>query len=199
MSDESKKSADEGRSVSHAAPGGAGGGADPARDLLGELAARGPGQRGPGKRSAEFVAKIANAYGMLPGDLLAATLMDGLREHLAGGGKPSEYLQERARTLASTLSINRGEAMGILVGLAKELMPYVHQKQPIAIDVDQRSIVFAAVTSDGLVAAPGSGRRDLRPADVRAPISPMNTAPAIERSDADGRTPEASGLKGHEE
>jgi len=169
------------------------GAADPAADLLGEFAARSVGQRGPGKRSAEFVAKVANAYGMLPGDLLAATLMDGLRAHLEAGKPAGSYLGERARSLASELAIKRSEALSALLGVAKELMPYVHQRQPLAVDADVRAIVFAAVTADGRAAPAVGGRRDLRPADVRE--KPAITGPVDAASYAARRTPEPTALK----
>src|SRR5690606_39224856 len=140
--------------------------ADPAADMFGEVA-RGVGQRGPGKRSQQFIAKLSAAYGMLPGDLLAETMMHGLREHIHNGGKPGTFLEDRALKLSRSLQCKKTEAFGLLLGVAKELLPYAHQKQPIAVDIEQRAIVFAAVTSDGQAAAPGSGRRDLRPADVR--------------------------------
>lgn len=184
---ESKKSAADGRLASHTGPAGEG-------DLFGAVA-RGVGQRGPGKRSAEFVAKISNAYGMLPGDLLAATLMHGLRRHVDQGGAPGEFLEARAIDLANSMQTSTSSAMGMLLGVARELMPYVHQKQPLAIDIDQRSIVFAAVTADGQAA--GQGGRDLRPADVR--ISPMKSVEAPVRSDADGRTDAATPMKSQEE
>lgn len=187
VSEEGKKTLENGRST----PGAA---ADPAVDLLGEVAARSVGQRGPGKRSAEFVAKVANAYGMLPGDLLAATLMGGLRDHLEAGKPAASYLGERARAMASELGLKRAEALGALVGIAKELMPYVHQKQPIAVDADVRAIVFAAVTADGQAAPAGAGRRDLRPADVRQ--KPAISGPVDAASDAHSRTQEHKALNG---
>lgn len=185
VSEESKKTPDDGRSMP--------GAADPAADLLGEFAARSVGQRGPGKRSAEFVAKVANAYGMLPGDLLAATLMGGLREYLQAGNPPEGFLAMRARKVAGDLGLKRSEALGMLVGVAKELMPYVHQRQPLAVDADVRAIVFAAVTADGRAAPAVGGRRDLRPADVRE--KPAITGEGDAASYAARRTPEPTALK----
>lgn len=186
VSAESKKSAPDGRLGPPTAAAGGG-------DLLGEVA-RGVGQRGPGKRSQDFVRKLANAYGMLPGDVLAATVMDGLPEHLAAGGLPGEWLQTRARTLAKALGCKIPEAMGMLLGVVRELMPYAHQKQPMAIDINERSIAFI-VQADAQAGAPG--RRDLRPADVRE--KPMISGLGDARSDADGRMTDASALKTQEE
>lgn len=189
MSAESKKSPAEGRLVSHTPPA--------AADGLAAVVAQGVGQRGPGKRSQQFIAQVSAQYGALPGDVLAATLMDGLREHLAQGRALGAFLPLRARKLARYIGCEPEEAFDKLMVVSKELLPYLHQKQPIAVDIEQRSIVFAAVTSDGQVAAPGTGRRDLRPADVRN--SPMKSVGGAERSDDDGRTGDANALKDQEE
>lgn len=176
---ESKKDQPEGRSASPtpAAP------ADPRTDLLGEVAARGTGQRGPGRRSAGFVEKIAHDYGMLPGDLLAATLMHGLRRHLDQGGAPGAFLEARAIALAGSMQTTSAHAMGLLMSVARELMPYAHQKQPLLVDVEGKHIVFAMVQPDGASVAPGAGVIDLRPADVVASISDVQSR----GSDASGR------------
>lgn len=187
MSEESKKSEIDGRSASPTAPAAQGELLPPA---VGEVV-KGVGQRGPGRRSAEFVARLAAKYGMLPGDMLAETLMGGLRGHLEAGGAPGEYLNERAKELAKGLRLDSGEMFDRLLGVAKELMPYVHQKQPIAIDADVRSIIFQV--DMGGQAQAGPGGRDLRPADVR--ISPMKSAGDEAGSDGAGRTPEPTPLK----
>lgn len=193
MSDESKQSPADGRSAS---PTGAAGG-DAIDQVLAGVA-RGVGQRGPGKRRMQFVAQVAAQYGVLSGDLLVATLMRGLPEYLAKGGELGAFLEEeRAVTLAKALKCDVQEAFGALLAVGKELNPYLHQRQPIASDGEQRSIVFAAVTSDGQVAGPGQGRRDLRPADVRK--NPMETVIDHVRSDAGGRTDAPSALNAQEE
>jgi hypothetical protein len=189
MSGESKKTAEEGRLASPT-PAAAG------ADLLGEVA-RGVGQRGAGKRSQEFVAKIANAYGMLPGDLLAATLMKGLRRHVDQGGDPGDFLEARAIDLANSMQTSTSHAMSMLLSVAHELMPYVHQKQPMAVELDQRSITFVVQAQAGQAQGGGPGGLDLRPADVRE--TPMKSVDAPARSDGAGRMDAPNTLKKQED
>jgi hypothetical protein len=183
---ERKKSPSEGRS---AAPAGeaaaASGGGDPMRDLLDGLPQRGQGQRGPGRRSQDFVNKLAATYGMLPGDLLAATLMRGLPKHLSAGGDPGDFLEARAIQLANSMQTTTAQAMGLLMGVARELMPYAHQRLPQLIDVESKAVVFAMISPSGQAVPGGGGVIDMRPADVRGASIVDETQG---RSDGAGRT-----------
>lgn len=150
------------------------------------------------KRSRELGELIARRHGATPGELLAATLMEGLQAHLEAGQSLGTFMSTRARALAIELggTDRLAQAVGMLHGLAKELMPYVHQRLPQAIEVDSRTIVFALQAADGQVVEGGMGVLDMRPADLRTG-SRNDENPA--GSDAPGRTIEHKPLKGHEE
>lgn len=110
----------------------------------------------------------ATRYGMTVGELLTATLFDGLTDHLAKGKGAGGFLEERARVMASRLSIDPGKALEHVKAMADDLMPYVHQKLPMAVEIDQRGIMVAVVTPDGGFASPTGGAAiDLRPAQAR--------------------------------
>jgi hypothetical protein len=107
-------------------------------------------------------------FGMTVGELLTETLFDGFAAHRERGGAPGAFLEERARVMAMRLGIDRGKALEHVKAMADDLMPYVHQKLPIAVEVDQRGIMVAVMSPDGGFASPTGGAAiDLRPAQAR--------------------------------
>jgi hypothetical protein len=90
----------------------AGGVADPGADLFGaRLDQQASQPRGPGrplgvqnKHTDALVKLIAAKHGITPAELKAATVMHGLREHLAAGLAPGEFMASRAKALAKDVS-----------------------------------------------------------------------------------------------
>jgi hypothetical protein len=162
-----------------ASPGGAADAASAGDALAGELlAAEDPPERGRGqpkkasRARKDHLRQYAAALGAEPGELLIATVLDGLEGHLADGKSLGSFLEERAIRMAKTLSIKRGEAAKLLQKLLADAMPYTHQKLPTAIEMEGGQIMFAMVMPDGSIqdgAAGGPGGLDLRPADERKP------------------------------
>lgn len=128
-------------------------------------------------------------FGMTVGELLTHTLFDGFNGHTATGGAPGRFMEDRARVMASRLGIPMGEAMKHVLAMAGDLMPYVHQKLPVALEANVKGIMLAVIGTDGGFASPaGGGGLDLRPAQARQ-------GPAIEgefeaKSDGKRRTDE---------
>lgn len=168
MSDSNKILPEKGRSASPTAAAEE----DPRADLFGEVAvdqARGPGRPAGAlnKRSDDLRNLLAMRHGATPGELLGATLMGGMRRHLDDGGRLEDWMTARAIEVANELQCSSSYAMTLLLGVAKELMPYVHQKLPLLVDVESKAIVFAMIDDQGRMKQAGQGIVDVRPQDVR--------------------------------
>lgn len=179
-----------------ASPGGAAGGVDQAAGTVGTLmdAEAEPEQRGRGApRKAKRARKDAlRAYaarlGAEPGELMLETVMGGLQAHLETGGKLEDWLEIRSVQLARQLGTKRAVVFGQLVGMLKDLNPYVHQKLPQAVELEGGQVVFAVMGSDGQVdAGARAGVLDLRPANVRHDPVLINDK-SEPKSDGDSRT-----------
>lgn len=146
-------------------------------DQASELPAERSVGRPPGARNKRMDALRQlqeTRYGVTVGELLTHTLFDGFQEHVDAGRPPGAFLEERARTMASRLGIERGKAFEHVKAMADDLMPYVHQRLPQAVEVEAKGIMLAIFTPEGGFASPTQGGGlDLRPANVRQ-------APAIE-------------------
>jgi len=80
-------------------------------------------------------------------------------DYLLRGRRPpllvlAETYSRPVDQLAKELSITKGEAFKLQLLAAKELAPYVHQKQPLAVQVDARGVVTLVIGGD----LPGGGR-----------------------------------------
>lgn len=134
-----------------------------------------PQKRGPGRplnarnKRMEALAELQEQqFGMTVGELLTHTLFDGFGGHTAAGGEPGRFMEDRARVMAQRLGIPIGEAMKHCLAMAGDLMPYVHQKLPVALEANVKGIMLAVVGTDGGFASPtGRGGLDLRPAQAR--------------------------------
>ena len=95
-------------------------------------------------------------------------------DYLLRGRRPpllvlAETYSRPVDQLADELSITKGEAFKLQLLAAKELAPYVHQKQPLAIQVDERGVVRLVIeggllgrreaAGEGKTAATGEGMR----------------------------------------
>lgn len=85
-------------------------------------------------------------------------------DYLLRGRRPpllvlAETYSRPVEQLATELSITKGEAFKLQLLAAKELAPYVHQKQPLAVQVDARGVVTLVIEGGlpGGAAASGAG------------------------------------------
>lgn len=139
------------------------------------VAAAEPVERAPGrpkgarnKRADALMQLSMDRFGTTVGELLTETLFDGYNRHIEQGGAPGAFLEERARVMALRLGIDRGKALEHVKAMADDLMSYVHQKLPMAVEIDGRGIMVAVVSPDGGFASPtGAAAIDLRPAQAR--------------------------------
>ncbi|MCI5045623.1 MAG: hypothetical protein MRY72_13080 [Aquisalinus sp.] len=150
-----------------------------------------PEGRGPGRplgsknKKARLDQRIEQVYGMRAGDLLAATVMQGLPEWLQAGGDAGDFLaQSRAVEVAEDLDIEVSQAFAMLKGTLESVLPYTQGKMPPVQDADSGAITFQTVMGDGTVSRDRNSvaGRDLRPADVRAKDAEKQAG-----SDASGR------------
>ena len=110
--------------------------------------------------------KRAEQLSLMPSEAVKADIVEGTEER-AGPGRPrgsknkrtqdwTDYLLGRypspliflaeaysrpVEDLAKELSCKKEDAMKIQVAAAKEVAPYVHQKQPVAVEVSQSGVV----------------------------------------------------------
>jgi hypothetical protein len=102
----------------------------------------------------------ARFAGMTPGQQLAELAMVTEKER-RDAGSIELAMATKARRVAQDLGCETKEAMAILVKGLTELMPYVHQKRPIAVDarVQQLPTMFLANEGDmspSMAHAPGA-------------------------------------------
>lgn len=123
------------------------------------------------KRSDALRQMQQDKYGLDVGELLTETLFDGYGEFIEQGGAPGEFMAWRAAVLrARTPGVKPKDALALVKAMADDLMPYVHQKLPTAIEVDMKGVMLAVVDAEGAFASHTRvGGLDLRPADVREP------------------------------
>jgi hypothetical protein len=168
-------------------------GGEPVAELM--LDAEDPAERRPGapKKPArarkDALRNYAATLGAEPGELLLATIMQGLDKYLDGGGHLGDWMEARSAMMATNLHMKRSEAFKLLQKMLGDAMPYVHQKLPQLVDIEGGEIMFAMMMPDGSIqtgAAGGSGGMDLRPADVRQIAS--NNDKNQHQSDDDSRT-----------
>jgi hypothetical protein len=153
---------------------------------------RGAG-RPPGatnKRTRELVGLIATTYGGTPAEKIARFVFVDEKTELL----------ERAKVLAKDLNCKPVEALRIILDLAKELLPYCHQKLPLAIEgVGAAPIVLAQNVAvwagQGPSAGTAAGREilDARPLNMRASTPEKTTTYEVsdcevgnEKSETDG-------------
>lgn len=156
-------------------------GAAGADRLAGELlAAEEAPSAGPGRplgaknKRQDHLREYAAQLGAEPGEVIIATALHGLREHLDAGEDLGTFLEERAKRMAKSLGMKKAAALSALRGLLGDAMPYVHQKLPLAVNVEGGGIMFVMTLPDGTVqtgAQAAAGGVDLRPANMRKAIS----------------------------
>ncbi|MEO0606612.1 MAG: hypothetical protein AAFY82_00165 [Pseudomonadota bacterium] len=127
-------------------------------------------------------------YGVTVGELLTETLFDGYAEHKAAGHSAGSFLERRAIGMAIRTGIPIEKCMAHVKAMADDLMPYVHQKLPLAVEVDTKGIAIAVFTPDGGFASHTQGPLDLRPAQARGlPDTSINDKDEP-KSDGNSRT-----------
>lgn len=116
----------------------------PLAPARGELVAQAEGKRGPGrpkgaanKRTEAWASYLLGRYAS-PLEVLAQVMSRSVDE------------------LRAELACSRLEALEIQLKAAKELAPYLHQKQPMAIDAGEGGLV--SLTINAAPAAPASGQ-----------------------------------------
>jgi hypothetical protein len=168
-------------------------GGEPVAELM--LDAEDPAERRvgapkkPARARKDALREYAARLGAEPGELLLATVMQGLQEYLDKGGDLGHWLELRSKHMARSLAISKGDAFKVLQKMLGDAMPYVHQKLPQLVDIDGGQIMFAMMLPDGTLqtgAAGGSSGLDLRPADARQITS--NNDKNQHQSDDDSRT-----------
>ena len=172
-------------------PGAAAGG-EPVAEVL--IDAEEPEERGrgapkkPKRARKDALRAYAASLGAEPGELLLATIMEGLQEWLDDGHALGDWMEQRAIRLARKLPMQRADAFKLLNKMVIDAMPYVHQKLPMAIEVDDGAVMFAMIGSDGKVISNQAGRLDMRPANVREPV--LINDKSKQKSDGESRTQE---------
>jgi hypothetical protein len=151
--------------------------------------ARKPG-RPPGslnKRSLGLAKVIAARHGCTAGEALAALALPTVEELVEAGGL-RQAMKLRVDAMARELQCPRVEAFREVRHALAELMPYLHQKQPIALQVEQTASIGLVIDAGALAQGGGAGGGpvlDLAPRDVResaaiseacAPVAPAVTS-----------------------
>ena len=100
---------------------------------------------------------------MTPGQQLAELAMVTQKEIRTAGGLQGA-MTAKARALAVELHCDAKEAMAILIKGLTELMPYVHQRRPIAVDATHQVLptmfVVAAADMAPQLGSPDAGMQD---------------------------------------
>lgn len=143
-----------------------------------------------GRARKDALRAYAASLGAEPGELLLATVMEGLQDYLDQGGQMTHWLERRAKMLARALPCRREDAFKLLVKMLGDAMPYTHQKLPLAVEIDDGAVMFAMIGSDGKVISNQRGGLDMRPANVRAPVSISDKTGV--KSDGKSRTDEGN-------
>lgn len=168
-------------------------GDEPVAELI--MDAEDPAERGrgapkkPARARKDALRSYAASLGAEPGELLLATVLEGLRPFLDAGGQLGDWMEARSLSLSANLQISRGDAFKLLSKMVSDAMPYVHQKLPQLVDVEGGGVMFAMVLPDGSIQGSANGGAmgmDLRPADVRQIAS--NNDKNQPKSDDDSRT-----------
>lgn len=140
------------------------------------------------KRSDALRLYCSGKFGIEPGELLIETVFREYNEYVALGNDPGMFMEYRAARLSETMGISSEEALKHVEKWMGDLLPYIHQKQPMAVEVDQRTVAIAFTMDGQNVATPkelGTGL-DMRPANIR--MKPSDPSP--EPSDKSRKTPE---------
>jgi hypothetical protein len=136
-----------------------------------EAEKRKPGRRkGALNRRSEALARWAErTYAATPGQVIVATALHGLPEHLAAGRPMGTFQETRAKQLARALDIEDAAAFAAIQDALKAASRFTDAPLPPAKDAGTKPLVFAQVTSDGTVTdgSGGGGSLDLRPQQLR--------------------------------
>jgi hypothetical protein len=119
------------------------------------------------KRSLDLAKYVeARFAGMTPGQQLAELAMV-TRAEISRAGGLQDAMAAKAVELSRALSCDPKEAMAIVVKALTELMPYVHQKRPIAVDAKVQQLPTMFVVSEGDMAPSLAGApHDDQAADI---------------------------------
>jgi len=117
-------------------------GASPSAGAVAEPRKRGRPKGSTNKRSADLVSYIEAQYaGLTPGQVSAAIGLVTPRELRAAKGKVIDALVTKAKQLGRDLGIGAAEAWELMRRERSELMPYVHQRRPQAVDIKGGAIL----------------------------------------------------------
>lgn len=130
------------------------------------------------KRSDALLRYQQERHGTTVGEMLSDALFDGYNHHAESGQPPGLFLEKRAAVMAWRMGISMADALKHVRAMANDLMPYVHQKLPVALEVEGKGIAIAVFTPDGGFAPHTGGPLDLRPAQARH--GPGDAAATIE-------------------
>ena len=141
------------------------------------------------RRSDALRAFQVETYGMAVGELLTATLFDGMAEHVESGDAMGMFMEKRAVAMSIRTGLPIATCLATVTAMARDLMPYVHQKLPMAVEVDSKGIAIAVFTPDGGFASHTEGALDLRPAQARR--GPVIDQPSQSISNNDENPPKS--------
>lgn len=115
-----------------------------------ELGAAQPRRRGRpkgsgGKRRGDLAAYIAAQFGATPGEQMAKVALVSRKELRAAGGSMLEAMVGKARELAKAIGCTTAEAWALMAKERAELMSYVHQRMPQAVQVEGKGMAPAVL------------------------------------------------------
>ncbi len=120
------------------------------------------------KRSDALRRYCADRFGIEPGELLIETVFHEYNEFILLGHDPGTFIQFRAARLSQTMGLSGAQALATVTGWMTDLMPYIHQRLPQAVEITEKSIALA-FTLDGknVVNDQVAGAFDMRPQNIR--------------------------------
>jgi hypothetical protein len=123
------------------------------------------------KRSEALARWAERTFSATPGQVIVATALHGLPEHLEAGRSMGTFQETRAKQLARSLGIEDAAAFAAIQDALKAASRFTDAPLPPAKDAGTKPLVFAQVTDDGSVTDGSKGGLDLRPQNLRIGVS----------------------------